>query len=91
MKARSNDKHSYTWNGDSANEYTSHGEGTFNISAINGLDGIYIGDKTLKELILELINNPPTSESTSTEEATTPGDTGTTEPETTTGDSTATE
>ena len=48
VKARSDDKHSYTWNGDSANEYGSHGEGTFNISALNGLDGIYIGDKTLK-------------------------------------------
>lgn len=27
--------------------YTSHGEGTFNINPVNGLDGIYIGEKTL--------------------------------------------
>ena len=49
-----NDNFSYTWNGDyhvGDNPYPSHGPGTFNINPIGGLDGFYIGEQTLYELL----------------------------------------
>lgn len=34
-------------------KYKDHGQGTFNINPEGGPDGFYIGDKTLKEIIIE--------------------------------------
>lgn len=61
MGVNSNAKHdySYVWNGNDAIEsYPSQGKGTFNISPINGTDGLFINDKTLYarlEKIIDLI------------------------------------
>jgi hypothetical protein len=50
--------YSYVWSGvKSVDSYKSHGSGTFNINPVSGLDGIYIGEDTLKNLITELIPN----------------------------------
>ena len=35
-------------------KYKDHGQGTYNINPENGIDGFYIGDKTLKEIILDV-------------------------------------
>ena len=34
-------------------KYKDHGQGTYNINPENGIDGFYIGDKTLREIILD--------------------------------------
>ena len=43
----------YVWNGDETRteRYESHGKGTFNISPTGGLDGFYIGEQTLPQVI----------------------------------------
>lgn len=45
------DNYTFVFNGVNlpsiADRYTSHGEGTFNVNSKNGLDGFYIGEKTL--------------------------------------------
>ena len=51
----STDNYSFTWNGDDTraigNYYQSHGKGTFNLNALSGIDGIYIGEQTLGDLL----------------------------------------
>lgn len=51
--------YAYAWNGDGSksenNPYTSHGYGTFNINPIGGVDGFYIGERTLSEIINDAI------------------------------------
>lgn len=45
-------RHAFVWNGYGGilEKYTSNDEGTFNINPIGGLDGFYIGEKTLAEI-----------------------------------------
>ena len=46
--------YSYTWSGDElrySSPYQSHGEGTYNINPIGGLDGFYIGEQTLYAIL----------------------------------------
>lgn len=45
----------YLWDSDLSfpKKYKDHGQGTFNINPEGGIDGFYIGNKTLKEIILE--------------------------------------
>lgn len=42
---------SFAWNGDSDVRYGAHGRGTFNVNPIGGAKGVWIGDRTLDELI----------------------------------------
>jgi hypothetical protein len=55
----SDDLGSYVWNGvarpNKKIHYYSHGVGTFNINPKNGLSGVYIGDKSLNNIIDEKI------------------------------------
>ena len=44
--------YSFVWNGDSSGtigvqSYRSHGEGTFNVNPVGGVDGFYVGNQTL--------------------------------------------
>ena len=42
----------YVWNGDNQiSDYSDHGNGTFNINPKNGISGLYIGDRNLKDVI----------------------------------------
>ena len=42
----------YVWNGDNQiSDYSDNGNGTFNINPKNGISGLYIGDRNLKEVI----------------------------------------
>ena len=47
--------YSYCYNGDYKVQYTSNGEGTFNINPINGISGVYIGTSSLYSIIQDLI------------------------------------
>ena len=51
--ARAKDDYAYSWNGNYKTDiqYDSHGKGTFNVNPVGGLDGFYIGEKTLSEEI----------------------------------------
>ena len=51
--ARAKDDYAYSWNGNYKTDiqYDSHGPGTFNVNPVGGLDGFYIGEKTLSEAI----------------------------------------
>ena len=53
------DSYSYAWNGDSTlyRRYSSHGAGTYNINPVGGLDGFFIGEQTLSEVILGSVTN----------------------------------
>lgn len=55
----SND-YAFGWNGKSAETYSSHGNGTFNINPANGISGFWIGTKNLGQYIGE-INSSITS------------------------------
>ena len=48
-----NDNYAYSWNGDETRTepYSSHGKGTFNINPVGGLDGFYIGEQKLSEVM----------------------------------------
>lgn len=51
---RPGDSDSFAWSGivqEDDTKYSSHGQGTFNINPVGGLDGFYIGEKTLSEAI----------------------------------------
>ena len=52
-QTRNIDAYSYAWNGDSelGSPYSSHGVGTFNINPYGGLDGFWIGEQTLAEIL----------------------------------------
>ena len=42
----------YVWNGDNQiSDYSDNGNGTFNINPKNGISGLYIGDRNLKDVI----------------------------------------
>lgn len=42
----------YVWNGDNQiSDYSDHGNGTFNVNPKNGISGLYIGNKNLKDII----------------------------------------
>ena len=48
--------YSFVWNGDSSGtigvqSYRSHGEGTFNVNPVSGVDGFYIGNQTLSGIL----------------------------------------
>lgn len=51
--AKANHDYSFVWNGDGSlkNGYSSHGTGTFNISPVNGCNGLYIGNTSLASRI----------------------------------------
>ena len=45
-------KYAFAWNGDDLiSQYTSHGPGTYNINPAGGLDGFFIGEQTLPQVI----------------------------------------
>ena len=55
-KTREEDKYAFAWNGDDTRAYPlfpyiSHGPGTFNINPAGGLDGFWIGEQTLPQVI----------------------------------------
>ena len=54
FKSHATNKYSFAWNGDVKNTYGSHGDGTFNINPVGGVDGFYIGEKNLKTIITEV-------------------------------------
>ena len=43
--------YAYVWNGDENITYASRGLGTFNINPVGGLDGFFIGEQTLYEIM----------------------------------------
>lgn len=45
------DDYAYVWNGDENKGYSAHGAGTFNIKPKDGLNGLFIGEQTLYELL----------------------------------------
>ncbi len=51
-RANASNAHSFVWGG-SGGVYGSHGPGTFNINPVDGLDGFWIGQRTLSDLIAE--------------------------------------
>ena len=53
------DDYSFAWNGDGAvsSMYESHGPGTFNINPAGGLDGFWIGEQTLTEILTNKVDN----------------------------------
>lgn len=53
-QTRKGDNYSFAWSGDYNrldDPYTSHGLGTFNINPFGGLDGFWIGEQTLAEIL----------------------------------------
>lgn len=58
-QTKTGDSYAYSWNGDSkrTEPYVSHGKGTYNINPEGGLDGIYVGEKTLSEVISDGVAN----------------------------------
>lgn len=58
-QTKTGDSYAYSWNGDSkrTEPYVSHGPGTFNVNPTGGLDGIYIGEKKLSEVISDGVAN----------------------------------
>ena len=53
FKSYATNNYSFAWNGSTKNTYGSHGDGTFNINPVGGVDGFYIGEKNLKTIITE--------------------------------------
>lgn len=53
------DDYAYSWNGDGTRTfpYHSHGSGTFNINPVGGTDGLYIGEKTLSEVMSDGVSD----------------------------------
>ncbi len=52
--AKATNANAFVWQGVSGtNYYGSHGPGTFNINPVGGLDGFWIGQRTLSDLIAE--------------------------------------
>lgn len=55
--AISGDEFSFVWNGDLTSpinsdwSYKSHGPGSFNVNSPNGIEGIWIGEKNLKQIL----------------------------------------
>ncbi len=41
----------FLWNGDQDKAYTDHDKGTFNINAISGTNGVFIGEQSLEKII----------------------------------------
>lgn len=58
-QTKTGDSYAYSWNGDinRTEPYVSHGKGTYNINPTGGLDGIYIGEKKLSEVISDGVAN----------------------------------
>ena len=54
FKSYATNNYSFAWNGSTKNTYGSHGDGTFNINPVGGVDGFYIGEKNLKTIITEV-------------------------------------
>ena len=54
-KIKQGDDYAFVFNGTNlpgiSERYVSHGEGTFNINPLSGLDGIYVGDKKLTDIV----------------------------------------
>ena len=62
--ARAGHNYAFVHNGDTqnrsgSNNYTSHGEGTFNINPLGGLDGFYIGETNLATYLSLVAPGPP--------------------------------
>ncbi len=56
---RVEDAYACAWNGDDAraDQYVSHGKGTFNVNPVGGAEGFYVGEKKLSEVILGSVTN----------------------------------
>lgn len=46
---------SFVWNGNPNETYISHGNGTYNINTVDGLNDIYIGNESLQAILERLI------------------------------------
>ena len=51
VKANANENYSFSWNGDEAITYDSHGTGTFNLNPLGGLSGLWIGGSNLETIL----------------------------------------
>ena len=52
----------YVWNGDNTiSNYSDHGNGSFNVNPKDGISGLYIGDRNLKEIIEQESPKPNTA------------------------------
>ena len=55
-QSQASELNSFVWNGDSSftvgTYYQSHGEGTFSVNPLSGLDGFYVGSQTMRDAIL---------------------------------------
>ena len=62
--ARAKDDYAYSWNGNFKTDipYDSHGKGTFNINPVGGVNGFYIGEQTLSDVIFVSITNNVSAE-----------------------------
>lgn len=58
-QTRNVDDYAFSWNGDKTRTelYSSHGKGTYNINPEGGLDGFYVGEKKLSEVISDGVAN----------------------------------
>lgn len=54
-KSLSSHSYAYVWNGEISQYYSSNGEGTFSLNPKHGLSGLYIGQKTLADILAEKI------------------------------------
>lgn len=51
ISAATNKDNVFLWNGNQDEAYTDHDKGTFNINAISGTNGIFIGNQTLEKIV----------------------------------------
>lgn len=58
-QTKTEDDYAFAWNGDGtrAEPYVSHGKGTFNVNPVGGLDGFFVGEKKLSEVISDGVAN----------------------------------
>ena len=61
-ETKTGDDYSFVWSGSNSESiYVSHGTGTFNLNPDDGLDGIWVGEKTMRKHISDEIEKPRTS------------------------------
>lgn len=51
ISASTNKDDVFLWNGKQNEAYTDHGRGTFNINAVSGVNGVFIGNQTLEKIV----------------------------------------
>ena len=51
ISASTNKDDVFLWNGKQNEAYTDHGRGTFNINAVSGVNGVFVGNQTLEKIV----------------------------------------